>query len=692
MGQWLATRLGKRPPGTRQLEEVWEEWSLATQWPLTEDLVLSDRDEDAAEVLRWLRGEPSVLSIQATTTEEAIAFFHATLKMLPEEAATHYRARCLVATDASAARALANSPAPLILVLSEPDPGLARSLAERGHFVLQAYDDRPVGRGEVQKLKRPSREGIASALTDAGVPEPRALARDSARNLAVLRRLIPSAPGRLPNWAQEPPPRALLAALLAGGWDDGSEADKARLAELAGEPYDQAVGALTPYVGEFDSPLRKIGSTWRVASPADAWLLLARYQTGADIGRFETMAHEVLGSLDPRYDMDPNERWMASIHGVQPEYSGLLRHAVGEVLILLALWGNKVRTVPDAHRRADAIVGKLLRNADQRRWWSLSRDFRLLAEASPNAFLEAIENSLDQNDPPIRALFGTDEGGVFGEEHLSDLLWALESLAWSPELLPRVSRVLARLDAIDKPPGRYLNRPGNSLREIHLLWLPQTFAPLDQRLRALDLIRKVESDVAWKLMLSVLPRGHDSASPSATPRWRDFTVDKPEVVTWALIGRGAAAVSERLLADVGQNVLRWLALLDRLGDIAPEHDAAIARLELAEPQIKDKADRASLRTGLRKLLHHHRQFPDAEWSLPTRELKRLEKIYERLAPADAVERVAWLFEQPPGLPNPSHEGWQAEERQVDEARPRGLSPPPDISARRCSKPALMMPV
>ena len=74
VGLWLATQLGKRPAGTRQLEEVWEEWSLATQWPLTEDLVLSDRDEDAAEILRWLRGEPSVLSIQATTTDEAVAF------------------------------------------------------------------------------------------------------------------------------------------------------------------------------------------------------------------------------------------------------------------------------------------------------------------------------------------------------------------------------------------------------------------------------------------------------------------------------------------------------------------------------------------------------------------------------------------------------------------------------------------
>jgi transcriptional regulator with XRE-family HTH domain len=668
VGLWLAARLGKRPPGTRQLEEVWEEWSLATQWPLTEDLVLSDRDEDAAEILRWLRAEPSVLSIQATTTEEAAAFFHATLSMLPDEAAAHYRARCLVVTDAAATRALANAPAPLILVLTEPDPGLARSLADRGHFVLQTYDDRPVSRGEVRKLARPSREGIASALTNAGISAPRAgaLARDSARNLAVLRRLIPSAPGRLPEWAQEPP-RALLAALLAGGWDDASEADKAKMSELAGEPYDHVVGALAPYVGDFDSPLRKIGSTWRVASPPDAWLLLASCLTAVDIGRFEAVAHDVLGSVDPRYDMEPGERWMASVHGVHPDYSELLRHGVGEVLILLALWGDKVRTVVDAHRRADAIVGKLLQNADQRRWWSLAREFRLLAEASPGAFLTAIEDSLDRNDPPIRALFGTDEDGMFGTEHLSDLLWALESLAWSPELLPRVTLALARLDTIDSG-GRYSNRPANSLRQIHLLWLPQTHATLNQRLRALDLIRKHESDAAWKLMLGVLPKGNDASGHSPSPRWRDFSVDKAETVTWPLIGRGAAAISERLLTDVGLHIPRWLTLLKCLTDIAPNREAAIDALEKAEPQIKARADRSELWAGLRKLLHHHRQFPDAEWSLADSELYRLEAVYDRLAPPDPLERVAWLFEQSVGLPAPSHEGWQAEERQVDDVR------------------------
>ena len=670
VGLWLAARLGKRPPGTRELEEVWEEWSFATQWPLTEDLVLSDRDDDAAEVLRWLRGEPSVLSLQATSTDEVVAFFHATLSELPSDLAAAYRARCLVATTAAAARALANAPAPLIVLLTDPEPGLARSLVERGHYVLQAYDERPVARGEVHTLARPSREGIASALIAAGIAEPRAeaLARDSARNLAVLRRLIPGAPGRLPKWAQEPPPHALLTALLAGGWDEDAKADRDRLAGLANQPYESIIAALASYVGEFDSPLQKIGSTWRIASPLDAWFLLAHNLTSDDIRRFEEAAHTVLGSADPRFDMDPDERWTAGVHGIHRDYSGLLRHGIGQVLILLALWGDRARLVPNSGHRADAIVSQQLRNADPQRWWSLSGDFRLLAEASPDAFLTVIEDSLDQNNPPIGVLFGHDEGGAFGTEHLSDLMWALESLAWSPDLMPRVTQILARLDAIDTKPRRYVNGPANSLRTIHRLWIPQTYATLDQRLRALDLIRKRETSAAWKLMLGILPTGHDISRPSPMPRWRDFTVEKVEVVTWSLVGRGAAEISERLVADVGLSPARWSQLLDRIGDLAPDPNAALLALEANEPRITDRADRAVFWDKLRRVLHHHRQFPDAEWSLPVAVLDRLEAVYDRFAPGDRLERTAWLFEQSVPLPKPSAGGWEAKQRDVDAAR------------------------
>lgn len=366
--------------------------------------------------------------------------------------------------------------------------------------------------------------------------------------------------------------------------------------------------------------------------------------------------------------MDPNERWMAGIHGVRREYSGMLRHGIGQVLILLALWGARAHTVSDVSRRADGIVGKLLRNADPQRWWSLSRDFRLLAEASPDAFMTAVEDSLDQNDPPIGVLFGHDEGGLFGTEHLSDLMWALEILGWSPELMPRVTHLLARLDVIDVKPRRYANGPANSLREMHLLWSPQTYATLDQRLRALDLIRKRETNAAWKLMLGILPSGHDSSSPSPAPRWRDFSADKAEVIAWALIGRGAAAISERLIADVGLSPVRWSPLLDRLSDLAPEPDAALAALEAAEPRITDKAERAEFWDKLRQVLHHNRQFPDTEWSLKDAVLDRLAAVYDRFAPTDPLERTAWLFQGSVALPDPSPEGWEGEQREVEAAR------------------------
>jgi transcriptional regulator with XRE-family HTH domain len=673
VGLWLAIRLNKRPPGTRELEEVWKEWSLATEWPLTEELVLTNRDDAAAELLRWLRGKPSVFSLQATTTDEAVAFFHATLNQLPDDYAATYRSLCLVATTAEAARAVAGAAPPLILLLTDPDPGLARRLAEQGHFVLQAYDERLATRGGVRSLNRPSREGIASALSAAGISRPRAevLARDSARNLSVLRRLIPAAPGRRPKWAENPD-RALLVALLAGGWDENAEGDKAVLSKIAAQPYEAIVAALNPYVGEFDSPLQKVGSCWRVTSPFDAWFQLAGNLTSVDISRFEEEAHAVLGSADPRFDLPPDERWMAAVRGVHPAYSEIQRHGIGQVLILLALWGDQVRTVPDAGRRADAIVRKLLRNADQQRWWSLSRDFRLLAEASPDSFLTAIEDSLDQDTPSIGVLFGHDKGGLFGTEHLSDLMWALESLAWSPDWMPRVTRVLARLDDMDTRPRRYSNGPANSLREIHLLWGPQTFATLDQRLRALDLIRKKETNAAWKLMLKLLPQGFDSSSPSPMPRWRDFTVEKVETVTRGLIARGAAEISKRLLDDIGLSPVRWSELLDRFGDLAPDPEHALAKLEAAEPRITDEADRSTLLKALRCVLHKHRRFPDADWSLPKPVLEQLESVYYRFAPADPLERKAWLFQQPVQLPEPSTAGWETEQRDVDDARQRAV--------------------
>jgi transcriptional regulator with XRE-family HTH domain len=668
VGQWLATSFGKRPAGARQLEEIWLEWSLATQWQLTTDLILSDRDEDAVALLRWLRSAPSSLALQAETPEEVAGFVYATISQLPPDAAEHYLARCLVAGTPDVARMLADSVTPLIIVLLEPEPGLAQIIAQRGHHVLVAYGQNPSSRGVVRKLERPSREGIEAALTAAGLPEKQAkgFAHESSRSLAILRRLIPGMPGRLPVWVQSAPSRSLLAALLAGAWDEGSDTDKAVLSRLADMPYDAFATAIAPFAGNFDSPLRKVGTIWKVASPQDAWFLLAPQLSATDIDKFEAVAVDVLGAADPRYVMSPDERWYAPIRGIKPEYSEYLRHGLGEVLILLAMFGDRAQAVPDAAKRADLVVRKLLHGADKQRWWSLSRDFQLLAEAAPTTFLTAVEDSLDKNDPPIAALFGTDGDPLFGGEHLSSLLWALESLAWAPEYLGRITNILGRLDELD-PGGRYMNRPANSLRTTYLLWSPQTNANLSQRLRALDQLRKRLPDPAWKLMLGILPGAHDSFSPAPLTRWRDLSGNNVEVVTYALIDKGARAIVERLLADVGSDAPRWITLLERWGNFGTERAAAMAQLKKTIKEITDEDSRAALRSRIRRVLHHNRSFRDSDWALPKSELAQLESVYDALAPADPTAAVAWLFEPSVSLPNPVG-GWEKHDEQLRKER------------------------
>lgn len=658
-GQWLATALGKRPPGVRQLEELWSEWSLATQWPLPPDLVLSDRDEDSAVLLRWLRDENSAIAFQSESSEEVAAFAYATINQLPLDIAEHYFARCVVASNSDAARHLAGSRTRLIIVILEPETGVAEAIAAKGHHVLAAFGQTPGSQGNVTKLSRPSREGIEAALIDSGLPEDKAksFARDSARSLAILRRLMPGVASRVPQWAQGTVSRSLLAALLAGMWDESREADKVIMSRLSEMPYDAFIASIAPYVGEFDSPLRKVGAAWKVASPRDAWLLLAPHFTVADIERYRAAVIDVLSAADPRYTLSPEDRWYASMRAIEPEYSAYLRHGFGETLILLALFGDRAAMVPDASQYTDTVVRKVLRGADGQRWWSLSRDFQLLAEASPEEFLSAVEDSLDNEAPPIAALFGSDESPIFGsEEHLSDLMWALESLAWSPQLLLHVSLVLARLDQLD-PGGRYLNRPAASLRTTFLLWSPQTNANLSQRLKVLDRIRKRYPNPAWRLMLGILPTGHDSFSPAPSTRWRDFSSDKKEVVTYQLIGKGAEALLDRLLEDVGSNAARWVTLLDRWSDLGDRRQKAAKQLEQVALGNLTKEDRELLRAKLRSVLHHQRSFKDADWGLPEEDVAELQVIYDALAPLDPIESVAWLFETSVSLPNPTGD-WQ----------------------------------
>jgi hypothetical protein len=67
---------------------------------------------------------------------------------------------------------------------------------------------------------------------------------------------------------------------------------------------------------------------------------------------------------------------------------------------------------------------------------------------------------------------------------------------------------------------------------------------------------------------------------------------------------------------------------------------------------------------LRKIISHHRSYPNADWALPKERVDRLEKLYERLEPDDLVARHSWLFVGMPDLPQGEQENWKAHEETI----------------------------
>ncbi len=675
VGHWLAVLTGSLTPGLQQIEAVWEEWSLSTKWPVSGDLVLAGRDEAAAQVWKWLSGDPGHIAVEAESTEEGIAFLFALIAQLPADDRMPYLARCLIAAEPEPARTLGQSLTPLIIVLVEnSNPGLAQRLVEHGHHVYSVFGSRVGASEPVIRLPRALRVEVEAALTGMrlGDDEAREAARDIAGSLAVFRRLYPSAAARMePEWAKPENASKMIPALLAGGWDESNPLDREQLQCLAGKDYDALVRELTPLLEETESPLRKLGNVWKVASLRDALFRLARYVTAQDLERFVEVAVTVFGSPDPRYDLPSDRRWLAPPPGQMPLiHSDYLRRGLGEMLMALAIFGKKAG-LSDAGLRVTGIVRRLLDGADARRWWSVHPQLDLFAEAEPDAFLSAVEASLRLDDPPVLALFKDEFRPLPIDGHDAHfLLSGLECLSWSPGYFLRASLVLARLAALMRTDRPHSNGPLEVLRNIFLPWPSQTFATLNERLAALDRLRKEEPQIAWELMRALVSAKAETTFPSARPRWRDFSEGRcKEAITMPIWAAYIDKIAKRLLEDVQGDGGRWVSLFaDHFAQLLPERcREAVSLLSASLDRFDDKT-RDELWAVIRKLLNHHRRFAGEGWVLPEEDLAPLEAIYNRLTPKDDVKRMAWLFASEPLLIHPPAHDSQADEEAVEAAR------------------------
>lgn len=662
--RWLAEKMGKPWAGCRRLEDAWNDWTDATKPPLSGDFLLLGRDEAAAKVWTWLHGDGAApLFIEGETVEEVFAFVAATIKALPDVTAESLMARAVIADTAHQARRLAQAQLPHLLLFGGIDPQGAYAAARRGHRVIAAYPSRGGGftlTGAIA-LPRPRRFELQQLLENA-LPGPEharraeaaRLAKGAGGSLGILRRHL-MGEWQNPAWVASAQAPSLRAALLVGGWDEDNPQDCAVLSEIAGRPYEDVERDLIQWVDKPGDPLGKIGNTWKLTAPRDAFFLLAPCLTGGELDRFEAAVLRVLTEIDPALSLPSDQRWQAAIRGRSPRYSGLLRAGLCETLALLAVLPDRARPAePDGAARAAGIVRRLLHDADAARWPSLSGHMMTLAEAAPEAFLDAIEQSLTRGpEAPVLELLRNEKGPFGGANH-AHLLWALEILSASGEFIGRVGHVLARLVQFDPQPERsWANTPGHSLSSIFDIVYPRSPLPWSIRFRTFcDLMdASPELNEVWiGTLLSVLPGGHRAGSFGPFAEWRQFDTvpGASESNNDTLLAShwvpAACDVSNRLADGVQGQPQLWPRVVESFPRLMPEARATfIEMLKSKATGINDDALRITLRDELRQIIAHHRRFQDVGRVLPEAELTPLDEICNGLAPLDPIRRHLWLF-------------------------------------------------
>lgn len=432
---------------------------------------------------------------------------------------------------------------------------------------------------------------------------------------------------------------------LSGQWDQRREADTAALARLFGLTAAELVLKVQSLDAAHPGVMAFSEEVWRVKDRKLAWATGAPLLTDTELTRFWGVATAALGENDPAVELDGDDRMLGPFNGMETQHSRTLRRGLAEGLALAGAMSDDLKQCSRAVRGGVyRAVQTLLSGAPWQRWASLDTNLALIAEASPDAFLEAAEAAAGAEAGVVQALFGEEQASGGAQNYMTGMVWALEGLAWDTTTFARTVLLLAQMAAVD-PGGRWTNRPGNSLVSILLPWWPQTDATSEDRMVALKAVANEEPAVAFRVASRLLPGKTTTSSPTHRPTHRPVRspADPRENPGHHQEVTNAADLVVRL---GGQDKRRLQSLVSLL--VAMPKPAFEAALELLKSRFAEatEEERIKLWEGLRDIARRHRRFRDADWVLPEPAVEQIEAVATLFEPMGAMTKLRLLFSGP----------------------------------------------
>ncbi len=634
VGVWLAEKLNVLHTGGYQLPDMfWMQWASGDKYTLPYQTVTAGREQAIDYVLKACF-KPSIIEIQALTQSEAIAFVVASIATCSD--ACKIWAKTIVVTDKNTFDDLVSHYENLIIITTLLD-NISYALS-RNHTVICAVTPEDLV-STAEKLPRVEREGFVKAIEDCGFDSvlARKIATDTARDVNVLRRRL-KIDKLKPEWADSDGISALLPIILLGQWNENIPGDLELVEKLSGNTYADYAKILQRFKLMPDSPIAHVDTVWRLKSPMDAISYASQYLTDGDLAKLKEICGLLIADDDSEAeDKVASDEW--KMWQFKQHFSSNVKKGTYQSLILLSLINDE----SDSRSTwVDSLVRDLLNGWTLRRFLSNRMYFTLLAEASPEAFLEFLEKTgkdiYDVVFTPQKSSFGLTGWSIY----YTEVLFALEMLAWNEDYIYRASSLLLRF-CVYKNDSNYANKPANSLVEIFRFQLPQTFAKFENRIEVMTSLSATFKSQICELCFRILDSLRPGAlSPTHFYKWRHFSdLSSPKYVP-VPVGN-VKAVTKLLLScttfsedDICTllklSTNKWMSCCRAdILDAITERKDAFYESDVVEHTLRDE-------------LTHHLSFPDAAWALSEKELEPYMNLLSDIQPKNIVMKHRWMFE------------------------------------------------
>jgi hypothetical protein len=659
VGRWVLHQMGYEVEGLRDIDLFLREIDGLYGVQLTPDLIIGGRTEEKEKLVEWLNSDRLLITVEGDSSEEAAAFIAACIKTLPEQQRLWCESRLLYVDTLNAIENLATSSAISFIVPTTDEVRLRLKALNNQSVRLLFPTGRSVGNRRNQELAIQlgtiRRTECEKALLNMSVSQLLAdrISNESKGRLSAVLWMLAQELQKTPPWVDSLEARKLIPLMFAGQWVADQSGDRDAISGLANDIYSNIENTLLRWSTPI-GPLVRRGPIWDWLAWDFAWHCLSGFLTNTDLTRFRDTLQKVLSTPDPKFELEADRQWMASVFGKTHPHSSAMRQGLVGTIVHLAI---DVISVDGTSGQdiANTVVRDLLDVKPEEeaatRYLSLAPFLPDIAEAAPDEFLKAFEKLMTSPDSATWLFQESDF--IFSSSSHVYVLWALERLAWSVEYFARVIAVLGKLAATDKG-GKLSNRPIASLTEIFLPWHPQTTATVADRLDAIDFLRHEHPQVAWPLCTKLLPTDHSVSMPTAAPKWRPWKPENgktPVSDYWSFVEK----LIDKMIDWAGTSGVAWNDLIKPyqhlLGVAPPLAEKILDSLNSVPADSFDKEGRLALSDNLRELINRHRSHSNAEWALGEEKLLPIERLYDQIRPKDVVDQNLWLFESWPTLPN-----------------------------------------